>query len=223
MGFKLYRKIRRAFRGGKPTGPEWHRAAVGGMWDTIGRLQLDFLVARGLRPEHRLLDIGCGALRGGVHFIAYLAPGHYYGIEHDAPTLEAGRTIELRRYNLEARRPNLYVIGDFDLAPIPAGVLFEFMLAQSVFTHLTPEMIARCVRRVTPRLAPGGVLFATFREADDDTVDPGRPHRWRENERRGTKYPFRLFQDVAAAAGVSVEYLGDWGHPRGQRMMAFTR
>jgi hypothetical protein len=43
-----------------------HRAVVGGMWDELGALQLDFLRARGLRPDSRLLDIGCGSLRLGV-------------------------------------------------------------------------------------------------------------------------------------------------------------
>ena len=38
-----------------------HRDMVGGMWDEIGRLQFEFLRARGLKPNHRLLDIGCGS------------------------------------------------------------------------------------------------------------------------------------------------------------------
>jgi hypothetical protein len=37
-----------------------HRESVGGLWDEIGELQADFLMSRGLRPHHRLLDIGCG-------------------------------------------------------------------------------------------------------------------------------------------------------------------
>ena len=43
-----------------------HRAFVGGdgdLWDRIGRLQFDFLVSQGLRPEHVLLDFACGSLR----------------------------------------------------------------------------------------------------------------------------------------------------------------
>lgn len=39
--------------------------AVGGDWEKIGKLQFEFLVSRGLRPHHRMLDIGCGTLRGG--------------------------------------------------------------------------------------------------------------------------------------------------------------
>src|SRR5881275_286913 len=35
-----------------------HRQHVGGAWDTIGPLQLDYLVEQGLQPRHRLLDVG---------------------------------------------------------------------------------------------------------------------------------------------------------------------
>lgn len=55
--------------------------AIGGHWEALGKLQFDYLVANGLKPGHRLLDIGCGTLRGGRHFIRYLAPGGYTGID----------------------------------------------------------------------------------------------------------------------------------------------
>ena len=58
-----------------------HRDMVGGRWDEIGRLQFDFLRARGLKPAHRPLDIGCGCLRGGIHAIKYLDAGNYYGLD----------------------------------------------------------------------------------------------------------------------------------------------
>src|ERR1035438_2924105 len=61
-----------------------YRAFVGGagpMWDSIGALQFEFLKSRGLLPDHRFMDVGCGALRGGSHFIRYLDPGCYHGID----------------------------------------------------------------------------------------------------------------------------------------------
>jgi hypothetical protein len=57
------------------------RSIVGGEWDEIGRLQFDFLNGAGLKPRHVLLDVGCGCLRGGVHFVAYLERGNYVGID----------------------------------------------------------------------------------------------------------------------------------------------
>ena len=67
-----------------------HRDMVGGMWEEIGRLQFEFLRARGLKPRHRLLDIGCGSLRGGIHAINYLETGNYYGLDINLSLIEAG-------------------------------------------------------------------------------------------------------------------------------------
>lgn len=71
-------------------GEPWYQHAVGGMWKEIGRLQFDFLVAHGLAPSHLLLDMGCGTLRGGLHFIRYLEPGHYWGVDKGRDLLGRG-------------------------------------------------------------------------------------------------------------------------------------
>jgi SAM-dependent methyltransferase len=218
---KLARWIKRRLRGVAPSGPEWYRAAVGGHWDEIGALQFAFLQRRGLRPDHYMLDVGCGALRGGLHFIRYLETGHYYGVDHEQSLLDAGRDVELANAGLAHKQPHLVRSDDFTLPGIGNDVRFDFALAQSVFTHLTPDMIELCLRRIVARLAPGGTFFATFQESADGTIDPGKPHRWRDNERRGTHYPFLLFQNLAGKVGATVEYLGDWSHPRQQMMMAF--
>ena len=201
----------------------WHREAIGGRWDEIGRLQFEFLVKQGLKPEHLFLDIGCGSLRGGVHFIAYLNKGHYFGIEKESSLLEAGRDVELERYGLEHKKPRLFLIDDFDLAPIQRGVQFDYMLAQSVFTHLTPDSIELCLMRVLPYLKPDGVFYATFYESEEGKIRQGMPHLWRKNERTAVSYPFSMFQTLSESAKARVKYVGDWKHPRNQKMLAFSR
>src|SRR5256885_1508932 len=59
---------------------EAHHNQYGRPW-VLGRYMFDFLVESGLRPEHRLLDFGCGALRLGVWALAYLDQGNYFGID----------------------------------------------------------------------------------------------------------------------------------------------
>src|SRR5881275_1842689 len=86
-----------------------HRAAVGGHWDDVGRLQFETLVALGLRPEHRLLDMPCGSFRAGRFFADYLEPGNYIGVDADAELIDAGRKqlgrpFVRRRPQLLARR-----------------------------------------------------------------------------------------------------------------------
>ncbi|MGO9471739.1 MAG: SAM-dependent methyltransferase [Isosphaeraceae bacterium] len=199
-----------------------HRHAVGGMWDEIGRLQFDFLVAQGLRPEHRFVDVGCGSMRGGVHFVGYLAPGHYHGLDINCSLIDAGR-LELRKAGLDDRDAKLLVNDRFDLAPF--GTKFDYGLALSVFTHIPFNSIVRCLSRVREVLAPRGRFFATFFQAP-------RPAHLEplEHERGGicSHYdadPFHLsLEEIRVAsllAGLAVDLIGEWDHPRDQRMLEF--
>ena len=74
-----------------------HRGYVGGKWDELGRLQFDFMVARGLQPEHVFLDVACGSLRGGVHFIKYLDAGNYLGIDKERALVRRGPGNDISR------------------------------------------------------------------------------------------------------------------------------
>ncbi|SRR6266545_34633 len=133
------------------------------MWEPIGRRQFEFLVEQGLQPHHHLVDIGCGSLRAGVHFVRYLEAGHYHGLDID-PRLIAGGWKELRAEGLVDREPVLLVDDAFRLARF--GRQFDLALAQSVFTHLPVNPIVRCLREVEKALVPGGRFFATFNQTD---------------------------------------------------------
>ena len=89
--------------------PTWHRRTIGYVeeWEQHGQAQFDYLTGNGLEPHHYFLDIGCGPLRGGVHFIRYLEPGHYYGVEKNADVLETAREVELPKYGLLEQQPTL--------------------------------------------------------------------------------------------------------------------
>jgi SAM-dependent methyltransferase len=103
------------------------------MWEEIGSLQFDFLVRQGLQPNHYLLDVGCGSLRGGIHFVRYLDTGHYFGIDISKELLDAGK-YELEINRLTSKNPVLCEMGDFDFPSL--AQTFDYALAQSVFTHL---------------------------------------------------------------------------------------
>lgn len=201
-----------------------HRKFIGGSWDIHGRTQLDYLKARGLRPQDKVLDVGCGCLRAGRHLIDYLEPGNYYGIDANRSLLQAGYDVELtdeQRERMPANhlRANERFDGDF-------GVQFDVAIAQSVFTHVTLNQIRLCLFRVAKVVRPGGVFYATFFEKRRSTpIDAIF-----STEKR----PFFTEQDVfwyyrddirwaAGFAPWQVHYIGDWGHPHGQKMMQFTR
>ena len=201
-----------------------HREMVGGLWDEIGTLQFEFLRERGLAPHHRLLDVGCGALRGGVHFVRYLDPGRYYGLDINASLIEAGRH-ELAAAGVADRGANLLVDDAF--AASRFGTTFDVALAVSVFTHLPMNHIVRCLTEVGAVMAPGARFYASYFEA------PRLAHLAPLEHPAGgivTHYdadPYHLafaeMETLAGWAGCRVESIGDWRHPRGQKMLAFHR
>lgn len=197
-----------------------HRNYVGGRWDELGQLQLDFLVGQGLEPGHRLLDVGCGSLRAGRHLVDYLEPGNYYGIDINAAAIEAGYQHELtdsQRARLPAK--NLRATDRFDA---DFGVRFEMAIAQSVFTHVSLNHVRLCLHRVAQALEQDGRFFATFFEAPSSTsVDELLRGKYTE---RNVYWYYR--DDLRWAADFGPwrwRYIGECGHPVGQMMAEFTR
>jgi SAM-dependent methyltransferase len=200
-----------------------HRDAVGGLWDEMGRLQCEFLINKGLRPEHRLIDVGCGSLRGGIHFIRYLAAGNYYGLDVNASLIEAGR-CEVQAAGLADRQINLLIDDRFGLDRFNAT--FDYGIAQSVFTHLCLNHIICCLAQVQRVLAPHGRFFATYFEAPHaaqlGTVvhSPGGIRSQYVGD--PYHYGFEEMSVAAQLAALAVERIGDWEHPRAQKMLSFT-
>jgi hypothetical protein len=113
-----------------------HRDIVGGRWDETGRVQMAALRAEGMSPHHRLLDIGCGALRLGCKAVPYLNLGHYWGTDLSGPLMQRGYQLEL------TDKPRLLptqLIEDPDFAfpGVPANI--DYAIAFAVFTHLPAD------------------------------------------------------------------------------------
>ena len=201
---------------GKPEGKNWHRRAVGpGPWEAMGKYQAQYLINNGLKPQHFFLEVGCGALRGGVHLIRYLETGHYFAIDNESSLLEAAVNVEIPENRLQEKRPTLFLTRDFDLSFVPIGVRFNMAWAHSVFTHLNPEQIKRCMSAVGEHLVEDGIFFATFNEAK--ITDLSQPHGWRD-ELLTTRYPRDKIGSVAEEARLDIEFIGDWGTMENERI-----
>ncbi len=188
--------------------------AVGGQWEEIGILQFDFLVDNGLQPHHRLLDIGCGTLRGGRHFIKYVNPGNYAGIDISPKAIEYGKQL-VKQEGLAEKQPRLFVSTGKDLRfKAFAGEVFDYLLAQSVFTHLKPEHIEECFRHIGRTMKHSSVFFFTFNEAWE----------FKQTGLKDFRYPSSFFWSLADEHGFKLEdRSGDYGHPRGQHMAMLSK
>ena len=191
-----------------------HRAYVGGKWEEIGNLQFEFLKAQGLRPEHVFLDVGCGSLRGGVHFIPYLNAENYLGIEKEETLIQAGLVQELGEEMALAKRPEFVISGAFAFHHFSKRA--NFALAQSLFTHLTLDGLQLCLKNLRPQMQNDGRFFATFFETETTFDNPEASH-----DHLNFKYTQAQLDSLAETTGWKTNYIGDWGHPRGQRMMEF--
>ena len=207
--------------------PDWHRRTIGYVeeWERHGQAQFDYLVSQGLQPHHYLLDVGCGPLRGGVHFIRYLEPGHYFGVEKNAAVLEAAREQELPRYGSQEKSPTLVAMENFDFPSL--GQSFDYAWAQSVFTHLPLNSIIRCVMNIERVLVDGGKFYATFYENDRGKfdLDPIRqsPQVTSHFDEDSFHYDFGSFEWICEGTSLSVSYLGGWNNPRNQKVVVFTK
>jgi cyclopropane fatty-acyl-phospholipid synthase-like methyltransferase len=213
-------KINRYHRAVGPLGRKLklHRLAVGGKWDEVGRLQFDFMTSKGLTPNSTLLDVGCGALRGGVHFVRYLNDGNYHGIDINKSLLKAGEQ-ELRQAGLGGKEVHLRQTDDFDASEF--GVKFDFGISVSLLTHVCANQIIYCFLQMRRVMYEGSRFYFTFFEVPELPI----PDTFRQG-RVTTHFladPFHYTWDqlnyCAETAGLVASRIGDWGHPRNQRML----
>lgn len=192
------------------------KAAVGSRsherWLALGRLQFDYLKGHGLRPDHRLLDIGCGNLRAGWRFIDHLDSGHYYGIDISPDILiQAKRTV--CEYGLQEKLPHLTLTGDLTLDFLPSGH-FDIVHAHSVFSHSPVEVIEECFAHVGRVLAPGGFFDFTFDRTEGDEHQVLREDFY---------YRTETLTRLARQHGLAAQFMTDWEElPHGQSKIRVT-
>ena len=147
--------------GWKP-GDNHYKAYVGPPlnYDIVGAMQFNLLTLFGLRDYHKLLDIGCGSLRAGKLFIPFLRRGNYYGIEPNKWLIEKGIENELGNDILTIKSPKFTHSLDFEFQSF--NEKFDFLLAQSIFSHASPPQIQRCLKEAQSVLKKEGFFLATF-------------------------------------------------------------
>lgn len=206
--------------------PDWYKAFIGGMWDEMGEFQFEFLKNQGLKPVHYLLDVGCGSLRGGVHFIKYLEKEHYYGYDLREDLITAANRI-IKEENLEKSSPQLATITNFDATIFEQK--FDYAVAWSVFTHLSLNKITLCLGQMQKVLSENGKFYATFFECDK-LFSPGEIVQYKGDngdvisrpDNDPYHYTLEAFEWISSKLGLEVKKISDFPHPRNQKMLEFS-
>jgi hypothetical protein len=131
-------------------------------YDLRSALQFNLLTTLGLRDTHYLLDIGCGSLAAGRLFIPYLRPGRYFGIEPLDWLVQKGIHEELGDSAIEIKKPTFLRDENFSLSAFNRK--FDFLLAQSIFSHTTQDQLRRCLSEAAKVMKPESVFAASFFE-----------------------------------------------------------
>ena len=193
-----------------------HREYVGGFWNEIGKLQFDFMVAHGLKPHNVLLDIACGSLRAGVHFINYLEKSNYLGLDQEKELIIRGVEEELTKDKEIEKQPQFIINSNFDFTNF--SKVPDYAIAQSLFTHLVEKDIIKCLKNLKSFIGNKQFeLYATFFECDIPQKAP------LENSHTHVKFDYtkEQMEQFAKDTGWKVRYIGNWNHPRGQKMMKY--
>ena len=149
-----------------------------GLWFVGGRKgykvtneqHLSYFIGSGLRPEHAVLDIGCGIGVMAARFAHYLTTGSYDGFDivklgTDWATEHIGKKhpnfrfqhadIYNRHYN-----PNGKIQSEAFVFPY-ADDGFDFAFAKSVFTHMLRPGVEHYLRETSRVLKPSGMTVVT--------------------------------------------------------------
>jgi SAM-dependent methyltransferase len=204
------------------------RGAMAEGWDEGGQLQLNYLIAAGLQPQNRVLDLGCGALRGGGRIIGYLNDANYFGIDVDKRLLNIGHREELGPLGLQEKCPrrNLYCSGMFRHERLP-DMAIDVGLCVSVMRELPLNFLRVMLENAAPYFRPGGVLHLSYFELGA-AKHFGQPYtNMARHKTFGFKPPYHYYRrDIEQAAVASpwdCQHAGDWQHPDGEVMMMFIK
>lgn len=88
------------------------------LWKAKRQFQMEFLLRMGLKRDDRLLDFGCGTLRGGIPMIEYLQTGRYLGVDVCSEVLAEGR-LEIEESGLLDKEPKLVHCERLDQLQLP--------------------------------------------------------------------------------------------------------
>lgn len=167
-------------------------------WDRHGDLQAKFLQEMGLRPEHSLLEIGCGTGRLARKIVPYLDPNGYFGVDISALAVQAACEM------LQSEG-----LSGFDLSTgWPTGH-FDYLWSFSVTIHLPQDELVVMMQRAASRMSRNSKFLFSY-------------HPERFEERTGLKqfrHTLETYQWAARAAGLSFRKVEQW---RGEQSVALA-
>lgn len=129
--------------------------AVGGDFETVGRLEFELLRSLGMERDWSIVDVGCGSGRLAAQLAPWLT-GPYLGTDILPELLDHAREL--------CRRPDWsFVPTNGEAIPAENGSA-DMVCFFSVMTHITHEETWRYLLEAKRVLRPGGRIVSSFLE-----------------------------------------------------------
>jgi SAM-dependent methyltransferase len=135
------------------------------------------LATRGLRPEHRVLDVGSGIGNLAIGLTGYLR-GSYDGLEIHSEAVKWCQSAITPRHpsfrfhhadlSSDAYNPHGAVSPAAYRFPF-ADKSFDIVFLGSVFTHMLPDSVEHYLHEISRVLAPDGICVASYFLLNDET------------------------------------------------------
>ena len=204
---------------------------------TVGRQMVDwFKLYCDLRPDEKVLEVGCGIGRIAIPLTQYLTTGTYDGFD----IVRHG--IEWCQLRITPLYPNFkfFVADVYNAMYYPQGrnpastytfpfadETFDFVFLTSVFTHMLPRDVERYTQEIGRVLKPGGRCLCTAyvisaearlqleRGGSVKAFRPCAAGCWTEtpdNPETAAAYPEEYLVEVFKARGLETTRLipGEW-------------
>jgi SAM-dependent methyltransferase len=183
-------------------------------FEPAGRLQLITLLREGIYPQSKVLDLGCGCLRGGYWLIHFLDSGCYFGIEPNAEMLQAGIDHLLEPAVLEKKCPCFDNNDHYDFSVF--GAKFDAVVARSIWTHASKGQIAVMLDRFRASSSEDAFFLTSYCPAGmvflrRDYKGDGWKGRSHQSDKPGrVAHSFRWIREQVEARGMAVTQLPDF-------------
>jgi SAM-dependent methyltransferase len=132
---------------------------------TDGLLEFNALVQAGLKPQHCVVDFGCGTLRLGRHLIAFLDPGNYWGLDITERFLKLGISALGPAALSKIKLSHLHTISRSALK-LAAAARPDVVLVAGVLQCLPPRKMRQVIRDLASMCCPSTQILITLLESE---------------------------------------------------------
>jgi SAM-dependent methyltransferase len=160
--------------------------------------QLAKIFNSGLKPHHRVADIGCGSLRLGRTLIPFLDEGKYFGLEPQIDIVEEGLAWELSERMVRWKKPQFSDSKDFDFG----GKTFDYSIATQVFIHCGVDQFKQCLKNLKTEF-----LYINVRIGAKtvEEMSQGGDKQYVYSSHQCVKYSEDIFLDTISKFGYEIE------------------